>query len=180
MSPAPAIRTRSPCQLASAPAAGKDVTVAIGISGANGKRIATADKNKLTFTSSTYNTAQTVTITGVVDNDAVPMRSGNVIVTASQDGPFAGLSRSIPVTVTDNSKDDGIIVTRNGAAAEQRSPPGLARCTRMCGFRSSRSSDVNVSVSASPSSPVNCQRQVRQATAPARRLHRGTGTIRRD
>ena len=101
--------------LATAPAAGKDVLVAIGVHGANGKRIATADKNKLTFTSTTYNTAQTVTITGVADNDG-SNDTGTVRVVATQDGPFSGLSRSIPLTVTDTASDTGIVVTRNGAA----------------------------------------------------------------
>ena len=131
-------------KLASAPAAGKDVTVAIGVHGANGKRIATADKNKLTFTSSTYSTAQTVTITGVVDKDAAD-ETGNVIVTASQDGPFAGLSRTIPITVTDNSKDDGIIVTRNGAAVSSiTAGPGTVYANVRLPFQPS--GDVSVAV----------------------------------
>ena len=96
--------------LASAPAAGKDVTVAIGVHGANGKRIATADKNKLTFTSSTYNTAQTVTITGVADNDD-SNDTGTVRVTASQDGPFAGLSEEITLTVTDTNSREALAIS---------------------------------------------------------------------
>ncbi len=135
-------------KLATAPAAGQDVTVAIGVHGANGKRIATADKNKLTFTSSTYNTAQTVTITGVVDKDAAN-ETGTVRVTASQDGPFSGLSRSIPITVTDNSKDDGIVVTRNDKAL---SSVTSGQGTVTAYVRLPFAPTGNVSVSASPSS----------------------------
>ena len=132
--------------LASKPAREKHVTVAIGVHGANGKRIASTDKHRLTFQSGSYTIPQTVTITGVVDKDAAN-ETGNVIVTASQDGPFAGLSRTIPITVTDNSKDDGIVVTRNGQAV---SSVTSGQGTVTANVRLPFAPTGNVTVSASP------------------------------
>ena len=93
-----------------------DVTIGVGVLASDwkpvegGKRIATADKNILTFTSTTWNTAQTVTITGVEDKDDGD-DTGRVRLIASQDyGPFGGVSAEIPLTVTDTSGRPGIEV----------------------------------------------------------------------
>ena len=97
-----------------------DVKVAIGVRAADwkpvdgGKRIATADKNRLTFTSENGTTAQTVTITGVVDRDDAG-ETGTVHVTATG-GDFTGLSEDIKLTVTDNSSDSLFQVLRGGKA----------------------------------------------------------------
>ena len=141
--------------LVSAPAAGKDVTVAIGVHGANGKSIATPDKNKLTFTSSTYNTAQTVTITGVVDRDSIN-ETGTVRVTASQDGPFAGLSRSMTLTVTDNSSDLGINVFHNSQRLTEITT-GPATLTAKVSLSAKPAANVTVTSSVSPSGTLTAQ-----------------------
>ena len=141
--------------LGTAPAAGKDVTVAIGVHGADGKRIATPDRNKLTFTSSTYNTAQTVTITGVVDRDSID-ESGTVRVTASQDGPFAGLSREMTLTVTDNSSDLGINVFRNSQRLTEITT-GPATLTAKVSLSAKPAANVTVTSSISPSGTLTAR-----------------------
>ena len=66
-------------------------------------------------------------------------------VTASQDGPFAGLQREIPITVTDNTSDTGIIVTRNGAAVSSiTAGPGTVYASVRLPYQPS--SDVTVAV----------------------------------
>ena len=86
-----------------------DVRVAVGVWGPGGKRIATADKGILTFTSENGTTAQTVTVTGIVDNDD-SNDTGTIRVVASQNGPFAGLRKEIAMTVTDTSSRPAIQV----------------------------------------------------------------------
>ena len=141
--------------LGTAPAAGKDVTVAIGVHGADGKRIATPDKNKLTFTSTTYSTAQTVTITGVVDRDSIN-ESGTVRVTASQDGPFAGLSHEMTLTVTDNSSDLGINVFRNSQRLTEITT-GPATLTAKVSLSAKPAANVTVTSSISPSGTLTAR-----------------------
>ena len=142
-------------ELETAPAAGKDVIVAVGVHGANGKSIATPDKHRLTFTSSNYNTAQTVTITGLVDDDSID-ESGTVRVTASQDGPFAGLSRSFPITVTDNSGDVAINVFRNSQRLREITS-GPATLTAKVSLPKKPAANVTVTSSISPSGTLTAQ-----------------------
>ena len=101
-----------------------DVKVAIGIRAADwkpvqgGKRIATVvGNNTLTFTSENGTTAQTVTITGVVDQDDFN-ETGTVRVTATG-GDFTGLSQDLALTVTDNLGDLSFQVSRNGERLRQ-------------------------------------------------------------
>ena len=85
-------------KLASNPSS--DVRVAVGVWGTGGKRVATADKGILKFTSENGTTAQTVTITGVVDSDDSD-DTGKVRLVASQAGPFAGVREELTLAVTD-------------------------------------------------------------------------------
>ena len=84
-------------------------TVAVGVHGPNGKRIATADKNRLTFTPQNGTTAQTVTITGVADNDDSD-DTGTIRVAGTYD-LYAGLSHEIALSVTDTWKNPAILVS---------------------------------------------------------------------
>ncbi len=106
-------------KLSENPPEDEDVTVAIGVRAADwkpvqgGKRIATVvGSNTLTFTSENGTTAQTVTITGVADNDGND-ETGTVHVTATG-GDFTGLSHEIPLAVKDTSNNLAIQITRNG------------------------------------------------------------------
>ena len=85
-------------------------TVAVGVHGPNGKRIATADKNILRFTPQNGTTSQTVTITGVADNDDSD-DTGTIRVVASQNGPYSGLSHKIALSVNDTWKRPAILVS---------------------------------------------------------------------
>ena len=102
------------------PAADKDVTVAIGVHGPDGKRVGTADKNKLTFTSTNGTTAQTVTITGVTDDDDAN-DTATVRVRATHDGPYSGLGHDISLTVTDTAAKPAITFTKNFQSIPERS-----------------------------------------------------------
>ena len=77
----------------------------------------------LTFTSSNWNTAQTVTVTGV-DNQIADLngqRSAVVSLTsASSDAIFNGLTQSVAATITDNDSP-GINVTVDSALLNQAS-----------------------------------------------------------
>ena len=84
-------------------------TVSVGVHGPNGKRIATADKNRLTFTTQNGTTAQTVTITGVADNDDSD-DTGTIVVAGAYD-PYAGLRHTIALSVTDTWKKPAILVS---------------------------------------------------------------------
>ena len=104
-------------KLAGSPDAGKDVTVRISILNTDGEPIATANKSKLTFNSINYKTAQTVTVTPIVDKDALN-KEGTLLIVASQDGPFDGLRKEGSIDVTDNYSDLEIEVRRNGRLVE--------------------------------------------------------------
>ena len=95
------------------PAEDDDVTVAIGVwPDVGGKTIATVTGGSiLKFTSENGTTAQTVTITGIVDSDDAD-DTGEIRVVASQDsGPYNALRDKIDLTVTDTSSNKVINVT---------------------------------------------------------------------
>ncbi len=139
-------------KLGLAPAEGKDVTVAIGLHNQDGKRVATVNKNKLTFTSENYNTAQTVRVTAVADKDAMNDEVA-IRVVASQDGPFAGISHEATTTVLDNSSDLRLIVTRNGQPLD-RLLSGPATVTAKVRLSAEPRINVTVTPTVSPTGSV--------------------------
>ena len=85
-----------------------DVRVAVGVHTANGKRIATTDKNILTFTEDNGTTAQTVTFTGVADSDDSDDTATVRVVASQATGTFSGVSQEITLDVTDTWSKPGI------------------------------------------------------------------------
>ena len=84
-------------KLASQPTATVTVTVSSGDTGST-----TLNKASLSFTTSTWNTDQTVTVTGKDDAiDSTPDRRVNVAHAASG-GDYGSVTRNLAVTVTDN------------------------------------------------------------------------------
>ena len=81
------------------------------------------DETTLTFTTETWNTAQTVTVTAAEDDDGITDDVATLTHTASG-GDYANVTRNLPVTVTDNDTPDIVLsktdlaVTEGDAAGE--------------------------------------------------------------
>ena len=97
--------------LASQPTASVEIAVTSGDTGA-----ATVSPAALTFTASNWQTAQTVTVTGV--DDTVDQSSDRMVTishtTTSTDSGYNGLSASVTVTVVDNDTV-GVTITESGS-----------------------------------------------------------------
>ena len=97
--------------LASQPTASVEIAVTSGDTGA-----ATVSPAALTFTASNWQTAQTVTVTGV--DDTVDQSSDRMVTishtTTSTDPGYNGLSASVTVTVVDNDTV-GVTITESGS-----------------------------------------------------------------
>ena len=75
-------------------------SVSVSITGHSGTDLS-LDETTLTFTTETWNTAQTVTVTAAEDDDGVTDAVATLTHTASG-GDYANVTRDLPVTVTDN------------------------------------------------------------------------------
>ena len=108
-------------KLASQPTATVTVAVSSGDTGT-----ATVNKASLSFTTTTWNTDQTVTVTGKDDAiDNTPDRSVNVAHAASG-GDYGSVSRNLAVTVTD---DEGTASLTVGDASVTEGDSGTASLT---------------------------------------------------
>ena len=108
-------------KLASQPTAAVTVAVSSGDTDT-----ATVNQAELSFSTSNWNSAQTVTVTGVddaIDND--PDRSLNIAHAASG-GDYASVSKNLPVTVTD---DEGSASLTVGDASVAEGDTGTASLT---------------------------------------------------
>ncbi len=76
-------------------------TVTVAITGQAGTDL-TLDKSSLTFTTSTWNTAQTVTVTAGEDPDA--SNDAATLLHTASGGDYAGETASVAVTVTDDGE----------------------------------------------------------------------------
>ncbi len=88
--------------LDSQPASRVEITVTSGLTSA-----ATVNPMILTFTMTNWDTAQTVTVTGVDDNRVNPVREATLshrISSGGGDYPVADLNQDVTVTVTDNDE----------------------------------------------------------------------------
>ena len=74
-----------------------DVTVTLG--GTSGTDLS-LDKTSLTFSDTTWNTAQTVTVSAADDNDSTNNEA--TLTHTASGGGYGGVSKDLPVTVTDN------------------------------------------------------------------------------
>ena len=84
-----------------------DVTVTIGgISGT----VLTLDKNELTFTTTTWNSPQTVRVTADEDTDKTDDRE--TLTHMASGGGYGGVNKGLPVTINDNDKPR-LILSRN-------------------------------------------------------------------
>ena len=75
-------------------------SVSVSITGHSGTDLS-LDETTLTFTTETWNTAQTVTVTAAEDDDGVTDAVATLTHTASG-GDYANVTRDLPVTVTEN------------------------------------------------------------------------------
>ncbi|WP_044037508.1 beta strand repeat-containing protein [Octadecabacter arcticus] len=103
-------------QLDSQPAA--DVTLAVS---SDDTDEATVSSPSLTFTASNWNTAQTVTVTGVDDNvvDGTQTVTVGLAATASTDSNYSGIDPADPtVSVTDNDTAGVTVSSVSGTATE--------------------------------------------------------------
>ena len=92
-------------KLASAPTA--DVTVAVTVSGDSDITVA---PSSLTFTSTTYSTAQTITVTGSADSDAADDTATITHTATSTDSVYNNVTSRLDVFVTDD--DAGLSVSK--------------------------------------------------------------------
>ena len=94
-------------KLASRPLADVLVSFASGDSGA-----VSVPSGTLTFTSSTWGTAQTVTVEGVADDDAADEAVQVTVSVSSTDVGYAGVSGSVAVSV-DDSDTAGLVLSES-------------------------------------------------------------------
>ncbi len=76
-------------------------TVAVGIAGHSGTDL-TLDQESLTFTASSWRTAQTVTVTAGEDSDAA--NDTATLAHTASGGDYAGVRKDLPVTVEDDDE----------------------------------------------------------------------------
>ena len=102
------------------------ITVTVTITGHAGPDLSlsgsTLSGDALTFTSSNWNTPQTVTVSAAHDDDTVDDTA--TLTHNSTGGEYAGLTRALPVIVDDNTGDlrlvDGALTTEDGQLCEGR------------------------------------------------------------
>ena len=91
-------------RLATQPTASVTVMVASGDPGA-----ATVDMASLTFTTTTWGTAQTVTVSGVADDDGADESLSVGLSASSADSEYQGKTASVSVSVTDDDEPDLVV-----------------------------------------------------------------------
>ena len=95
-------------QLATQPTATVTVTVAVASTDAGE---ATVDMASLTFTTNTWDTAQTVTVSGTADSDTADESATVNLSATSTDSEYAGETASVAVSVTDSDCSAGASTT---------------------------------------------------------------------
>ena len=129
----------------SQPTAAVTVAVTSGDTGA-----ATVNKASLSFSTSNWNSAQTVTVTG--QDDAIDNGSGRSlnIAHAASGGDYASVSKDLPVTVTDDEGTPTVTLALGSASISENG--GTSNVTATLSHASSAA--VTVTVSASAVSPA--------------------------
>ena len=132
-------------KLMSQPTAAVTVAVTSGDTGA-----ATVNKASLSFSTSNWNSAQTVTVTG--QDDAIDNGSGRSlnIAHAASGGDYASVSKDLPVTVTDDEGTPTVTLALGSASISENG--GTSNVTATLSHASSAA--VTVTVSASAVSPA--------------------------
>ncbi|QLE56732.1 DUF4347 domain-containing protein [Nostoc sp. TCL26-01] len=126
-----------------------DVTISI-----NPGTQATASTNTLTFTSSNWNTAQTVTVTAVNDSVVEGNHTSTITHTAtSSDTNYNGITiDSVTANITDNDTA-GVTITQSGGNTNVTE--GGATDTYTVVLRSQPTSDVNISINPGTQTTAN-------------------------
>ena len=84
----------------------------MSVSFASGDAAAVSVSGTLTFTSSTWSQAQTVTVEGVADDDAADEAVQVTVTASSTDAGYAGVSGSVDVEV-DDSDTAGLVLSES-------------------------------------------------------------------
>ncbi len=93
-------------------------TVTVAVTGHAGSDL-TLDKASLTFTASTWETAQTVTVTAAEDDDAVDDEV--TLAHTASGGDYAGETEDLPVTVDDDTV--GLVVDPTAVTVDEADDP---------------------------------------------------------
>ena len=132
-------------KLATQPTAAVTVAVSSGDTDA-----ATVNQSELSFSTSNWNQAQTVTVTGVDDAiDNRPDRSLNIAHAASG-GDYASVSKNLPVTVTDDEGTPTVTLVLTPTSISENGGTSTVTAT----LSGASSAAVTVTVSAAAVSPA--------------------------
>ena len=98
-------------------------SVSVSITGHSGTDLS-LDETTLTFTTETWNTAQTVTVTAAEDDDGVTDAVATLTHTASG-GDYVNVTEDLPVTVTDDDSAD-IVLSKTDLAVTEGDAAGMS------------------------------------------------------
>ncbi len=131
-------------------------TVTVGIAGHSGTDL-TLDKESLTFTASTWETAQTVTVTAVEDDDAVDDEV--TLAHAASGGDYGSVTANVVVTVQDDDTV-GLVFDRAAVSVDEADDPDTPsaaehQATYTVKLATEPSATVTVTISGHASSDVS-------------------------
>ncbi len=113
----------------------------------------TASPSSLTFTTGNWNTAQTVTVTGVDDNvDDGPVTWQVRLNPASDDASYDGIDEDVDVTTTDDDDAPGVTLALNPASITESGAGSTATVTATLAYPSGAA--TMVTVTATPVAPA--------------------------
>ena len=115
-------------------------SVTVSITGHSGTDLS-LDETTLTFTTETWNTAQTVTVTAEEDDDGVTDAVATLTHTASG-GDYANVTRDLPVTVTENDTA-GLVISKDNLTVGEGDAAGM---TYTVALATQPTSSVSVSI----------------------------------
>ena len=115
-------------------------SVSVSITGHSGTDLS-LDETTLTFTTETWNTAQTVTVTAAEDDDGVTDAVATLTHTASG-GDYVNLTKDLPVTVTENDTA-GLVISKDNLTVGEGDAAGM---TYTVALATQPSDSVSVSI----------------------------------